>query len=221
MSLCPNGEKSIIEWQYPDEDKQKIIGASDYSTELVVGNVHSYLWWWEIEVKWRYIFATAGASNQFLLRTYNTNNMRFGSSTVGVVNGYPLLSQLSEYNQNANNDRLQIPYETKNAQGNISITQYNLYLSSSYRPHSWTVNFLCVTPTAQGGCATPQPSGSCVFKIFSGNQEIVYQRSNPVCPVVTYSCGEKCPPGTCECSCGNVVCCHDSRTGEVVKSFRK
>ncbi len=42
-------------------------------------------------------------------------------------------------------------------------------------------------------------------------------------PEVCYDCEEeeKCPPGTCECTRGNLVCCYDPTTGEVVKSFTK
>ena len=30
MSLCSNGQSPIIEWQYPGEDKQRILGADNY-----------------------------------------------------------------------------------------------------------------------------------------------------------------------------------------------
>jgi hypothetical protein len=49
----------------------------------------------------------------------------------------------------------------------------------------------------------------------------VYLRTNTKTPVVTYFCGEKCPPGTCQCDCGTEVCCYDTTTGRAVKSFKK
>jgi hypothetical protein len=42
-------------------------------------------------------------------------------------------------------------------------------------------------------------------------------------PEVCYDCGdeEECPPGTCECTRGNTVCCYNPTTGGVVKSFTR
>ena len=31
MSLCPNGQAPIVEWQYPDKEKNRILGADNYS----------------------------------------------------------------------------------------------------------------------------------------------------------------------------------------------
>lgn len=59
-----------------------------------------------------------------------------------------------------------------------------------------------------------------LFKVLK-NESAVYQRTKVDKPVVTHFCGEKCPPGTCECTCGNRVCCHDPVTGAVIKSFIK
>lgn len=65
-----------------------------------------------------------------------------------------------------------------------------------------------------------KPPTSCSFKVLK-NSGVVYQKTKPTAPVVTYSCGEQCPPGTCECDCGNMVCCYDTTTGRAVKSFAK
>lgn len=59
-----------------------------------------------------------------------------------------------------------------------------------------------------------------LFKILKGGT-VVYQRSKTDKPVVTFKCGEECPPGTCECESGGVVCCYDTTTGRAVKSFAK
>jgi hypothetical protein len=60
----------------------------------------------------------------------------------------------------------------------------------------------------------------CQFKV-SKNGLVVYQRTASTCPAVTYFCGEKCPPRTCECTCGTEVCCYDTTTGKAIKSFKK
>jgi hypothetical protein len=59
-----------------------------------------------------------------------------------------------------------------------------------------------------------------LFKILKDGT-VVYQRSKSDKPVVTHFCGEECPPGTCQCESGDVVCCYDTTTGRAVKSFRK
>jgi hypothetical protein len=59
-----------------------------------------------------------------------------------------------------------------------------------------------------------------LFKVLK-NESAVYQRTKVDKPIVTHFCGEKCPPGTCECTCGNRVCCHNPVTGAVIKSFIK
>jgi hypothetical protein len=58
------------------------------------------------------------------------------------------------------------------------------------------------------------------FQVWK-NGVVIYQRTDTKTPVVTYFCGEKCPPGTCECTCGTKVCCYDPATGIAVKSFNK
>lgn len=60
----------------------------------------------------------------------------------------------------------------------------------------------------------------CLFKVTK-DSNVVYQKTNSSCPMVTYFCGEKCPEGTCQCDCGTEVCCYDTTTGRAVKSFKK
>ena len=64
------------------------------------------------------------------------------------------------------------------------------------------------------------PGGGCVFKIIDVGGEI-YSRTEDQCPTVNVRCGEQCPPGTCECGRGSLVCCYSPKTGQVVKSFRR
>jgi hypothetical protein len=66
----------------------------------------------------------------------------------------------------------------------------------------------------------PDNCGGCVFKITK-NGQVVYQKTDAVCPTVTYTCGEQCPAGSCECACGKEVCCHHPTTGKVIKSFTR
>ncbi|NJL52277.1 MAG: hypothetical protein HC930_08740 [Hydrococcus sp. SU_1_0] len=40
-------------------------------------------------------------------------------------------------------------------------------------------------------------------------------------PQYSVTCGEGCPPGTCQVDCDTVFCCYDTATGKAVSSFNK
>ncbi|NJO98677.1 MAG: hypothetical protein HC764_23965 [Pleurocapsa sp. CRU_1_2] len=66
----------------------------------------------------------------------------------------------------------------------------------------------------------PDDCGDCKFTVTK-NGQTVRTETQLVCPIVTHTCGEQCPPGSCQCDCGTKVCCHHPTTGAVVKSFNK
>lgn len=92
---------------------------------------------------------------------------------------------------------------------NSSTNRYEGLIPSSY---NWNYFYFTI-PNNQ------LPTGY-LFQILK-EESTIYQRTKVDKPVVTHFCGEKCPPGTCECTCGNRVCCHDPVTGAVIKSFIK
>lgn len=59
----------------------------------------------------------------------------------------------------------------------------------------------------------------CKFTI-TDSRGVVYTRTEKECPQVKVVCGEdkKCPSNTCECQCGNMICCYD-RNGIAIDSF--
>lgn len=67
-------------------------------------------------------------------------------------------------------------------------------------------------------CAPPGET-QCKFTV-TDETGLIYTRLEPQCPDVTIDCGKKCPPNTCECVKGNIVCCYNNQ-GYVVASFRR
>lgn len=68
---------------------------------------------------------------------------------------------------------------------------------------------------------SPDDCGSWVFSVSRG-EELMYIRDFEDKPLVdTYCLDGECPPNTCKCDCGNLVCCYDVKTGKAVYSFPK
>jgi hypothetical protein len=271
MGLCPAGQSTTIEWQYPEEIKNRIIGADDYSIIPVYSQQSRY----------RCEFEVSRA-----IASYSGRNITVASQACNSIPGI-------------HRDCLSLPrISSASGFGSTPITvvvyapvyQYRVidFKQSDYRCGPWSeypctfpagfrvVQVLChgaavysATPvwvrvldgklyTSGNGAMLQSTAGgdfslsydsvldqykfspgqqpdwsffrfvpydnrkpvSHLFKIFKEGI-VVYQKQKPTPPVVTYFCGEKCPPGTCECTCGNKVCCHDPVTGVVVKSFIK
>ena len=61
----------------------------------------------------------------------------------------------------------------------------------------------------------------CAFKIFDALGNVVYQRTEDVCPIAwEEDIQEECPPGTCEVECHGKICCYNSQ-GISIKSFTR
>lgn len=106
---------------------------------------------------------------------------------------------------------LQVPFGTE--QPVIYNQSSNTYVGLIPGGYDWSY-FRFIPPNPNN-----KPT-SCLFSAFKNNQA-VYQKTKTTCPIVTYFCGEQCPPGTCECEGGGIVCCYDTTTGKAVKSFAK
>ena len=76
------------------------------------------------------------------------------------------------------------------------------------------------TTTAPRACINSVVD-KCAFKVFDAQGNVVYQRTEDVCPIAwDEPLQEKCPPGTCEVECHGKICCYDSN-GISIKSFTR
>lgn len=58
--------------------------------------------------------------------------------------------------------------------------------------------------------------------LVSKNGELVLEKEYEEQPeITTYCSSDHCPPGSCECDCGDTVCCYHPKTGALIKSFTK
>ncbi|WP_319418855.1 hypothetical protein [Pleurocapsa sp. FMAR1] len=218
MVLCLNNEDPIIEWQYSGGAKQRILKADDYtlSTQFVYPR----------DTYYNLVYRSSNINNGVV--TWNSDRTRYNSDRFNGILSW----------------RLKVVYK-----GVISYPADNKFFTYVYKPSTdkydtrpagqRTADFYVEVVDSLGEIATifigsndghwsqrfiaadnqPIPT-NCNFRILK-NSNVVYQQIKDTCPEVTYSCGNQCPPGTCECSCGNTVCCYDEKTGEVVKSFKK
>lgn len=207
---CPSG-LSRIRWRYPNEDWQEIEG-DNYTTELIKEELpNDGFVYWEAEVVWKYL-----PSDSLYTETYTAHDLRFGSyNNHGLPRGRPLFDEVK-----SSKAELLIPYEARLSDESTRKTYYNLYVSRSYRPYSWTFSNICVVSTSDATSCdsdTPENSQNCKLTVLK-NAVIVHEEIQEVCPEVEKYCQQDCPNWTCKCIQGNRVCCYDPN-GRVVKSF--
>jgi hypothetical protein len=211
MPLCQTNQKTTIEWQYPGEDKQRILGADDYNLEQV-NNLSA-------NGTYKLIYQEAIIRNGHF-QGWNNNAYWSGSFIYNGIESYCLYVNVYPF--------FCIPFDSDSIWiGNPNIPA-NKPRSRSYGVRIWSqgVAYDRLLAFSSGlklidfelqGTQSPK---YCRLNITK-NGELVYRRRNSVCPTVTYFCGETCPPGTCQCDCGTEVCCYDTATGKAVKSFKK
>jgi hypothetical protein len=220
MPLCPNGQKAIITWQYPGEDKQQILGADDYTVKSEEGKC-------PVPYKFKFRYKLSSGANWRYGETNATNlyppfeNMfiRSDDQTFGEdPKGFPTLTvRFANYYTYGGVGRYLVYFELIHSLANgTRVTSRPISFEATTRDLEHTTEFLGM----ERRDGLPDNCGECVFRITK-NGQAVYQKSNLACPVVTHTCGEQCPPGSCECDCGTEVCCYDTVTGKAVKSFRK
>lgn len=212
MVDCPEGKK-IIRWQYPNEDWQRIIRADDYTIARITNqcpNVPYTLYRWRLELE---IYKENGINQARLIRKTIEPEVFTPRGFIGSIVGYQLFNKQRqpisfEYykaNPNTRTRVLLIIYHDSGEQ----ITGYPFQGDQGFEPAYF------VPSDGREDCT------SCSFAATK-NGKIVYQRIENVCPQTEEYCEDKtCPKGTCECTHGSIVCCHDSQTGEVIKQFRK
>jgi hypothetical protein len=218
MSLCSNGLKPTIEWQYAGEDKQRILGADNYSLETMKG---------KCPVPYHVFGQYISLNDPYCgYRAYwRTASAVIGSSVLSYIPQKVLSSQEWVLPLSAGNAMSIRPisfelYFAKNLANSIGQIFDNPggCINTSSPAYGRRLDLASIDIIRVDG--QPDNCGDCVFKVTKNNV-VVYQKATPVCPTVTHTCGEQCPPGTCQCDCGSVVCCYDTVTGKAVKSFRK
>jgi hypothetical protein len=207
MALCPVGQKTTIKWQYSGEEKQEIIGADNYTTQVVTPNF------------------TGGQSSNVKYLIQQFVNV-YNAQGVLIYADYPstLVDRYGKINRSYIEARLDNRgnllwwgiIEGHNQVGNIDIWENPVPIPGN----RVTLNRTQITRADNQPDTGGNLPSSCTFKVLKNN-EVVYQKTAPTCPPVNHFCGEECPPGTCQCDCGTEVCCYDTTTGKAIKSFKR
>jgi hypothetical protein len=236
MTLCPNNQKAIIEWQYPGSGKQRIIGADNFNlvdATAKYGTLSTKFY----EIRGKAICAARvpPAHITTIPLKYNVGDVvpvRILNSWMGSIydwklkpNGVNMDSTVTHTIQDScslvscnclisTTDATVFTldgYRCKTSGG--SVTEAAIYADSLHDIEA------IYTGSQSLPCRNVIPS-DCTFQILK-NGQVVHQKTDAVCPIVTHTCGEQCPAGSCECSCGTEICCYHPKTGKVVKSFKR
>ena len=224
MSLCLNGTKLIVEWQYPGEEKNRIIKADNYSvirTEsqcAVTYNLKYQTINQQGILDTNKTYSTSGVMGPIyawgLTRTFQ-NQVALGlKQDYCGINSNPECGatrpyQKWFYHRGGKQDINKNPLPTGTVNG---YTFSNLGSGWGFK--------LFDLARSDG---QPDNCGDYIFKILNKEGQVVYQRTDFVSPAISHYCqnDESCPFGTCECTNGSTVCCYDTKTGKVVKSFTR
>lgn len=217
MVDCPNGVLKV-RYRYPGEEWTEIDG-DDYTTE------NSF---------------NLASARYFVFGTFYSKNFSAGGCN---VTGYwrtasqTLSSQFNTFQPVKSGTSWILPLASGDSMPitNILNSQYNNNDISRYR-YVITLQYLdrdavCTNTTRPGyGCDViytkviredgKPATSNCVFKVYKSGV-IVHEETRSVCPEAEVFCEETetCPPGTCECTNGNVTCCYNPRTGYCVKTI--
>ena len=190
MSLCPKDQKLVIEFRYPRETKQKIVGADDYSVVKAPppfeGGQCEIPYWCTAEVGGKTAVGVkiTGKVVDIICYMHSAGHWSRRAHTISAVN-----------------DKGEVK---TNTQVNFIKSDNYEYFATPYYDHQDTCGDM---PT------------DCFFSVFK-NDEVVFSRVEYDCPKVEHYCvKEECPPGTCECVKGKTVCCYNIKTGIAIKEF--
>lgn len=239
MPLCPTGQQTIVEWQYPGEEKQRIVGVDDYSVKKD--------WQFETTNNFNYTFTAKARCSTSSPPPGVAPNVPRAFVTgqeieIFIIGSLPGPIYGTEKIVVSPNVNINITFLNRSG-GNLAVAdcakrtiEQILYTrsatGSAVRVKSvagsysepvvygdfYDIKFVPTT-TPPRACIAGV-ANSCIFTITQ-NGNVVYQKIRDVCPIVTYACGEQCPDGSCECTNGSTVCCYDPSTGRVVKSFTR
>ena len=223
MSLCPVGKKPVIKWQYSGEEENRIIGADDYS----ITEQKNYC----PGIRYKLNYSRAIILNGTLSGWTN-----FSTELPSSVQGKAPYTNIRLTAQG-----IEPPYDVQyyygtpifhwafqnqglKPNGSRSRT-YQIILNSTNQQNQIILN--SSTSGVRIDSIEPVDSqaicpSSKVFNVIKDNK-IVYSKINAIAPTVSHYCQDdnECPPGTCECTNGSTVCCYDTKTGKVVKSFTR
>ena len=219
MHDCPNNDP-VFFWRYLSEEKQRILGADDYSVT---------------ERKLQYPGGQC-ENVRYKMRVYqlvpenklNGNNSPLYADretifTDGLIYDYPIWDvQLYDHKG------VLINYDIYQALGKNFQDDYQLkvFVLKDERPLYWHTysfrqswgfipkDFVPLDPEPEERCKI------CILRFYKDG-DIVYERIRGKCPEVLYECGETCPDGTCECEHPGKLCCYDPKTGLLVKTIKK
>jgi hypothetical protein len=220
MPLCSNGQETTIEWQYLNEEKQRILEADDYSVEQELGKCPVLYHAFGTFVSKN---GSAGGCNK--AAWWRTQTSLNGNA---VNNWQPIISSTNRWIIELNNGDFAQPISISEVLYNSNYLVNYSFGGIRYRPS----NLSCTSVTNPGDGynlvltklirldGQPDNCGGCIFKIFKSNT-VIYEKIKPTCPIVNHFCGAQCPSGTCECTNGSTVCCYDPNTGIAVKSFTR
>lgn len=215
MTDCLNGTK-YIRWRYEGEDWNQI-KADDYELENEVAQCPvpyklTTRWRSDRKPEWRYyVNASEDYQPPFTNMMLGKNNGR----SEHEIEGFPSLVAYRAASRYSWRWESKLDFNCFDRDGNPRFFRVvsGSRDSSGQNEYIEFVGFERID-------GLPDDCGECKLTIFK-NEAIVYERTEKSCPEVKEYCDiQKCPPGTCECRHGSVVCCHDSKTGEVVKQFR-
>lgn len=232
MTLCPNGQNPTIEWQYTGEEKQRIIKADSYSlTENRICPGVPHLFYYRTAIIDRTNCVLQGWSGQFTSQGWAGNtspaftNFRLYSGDVLIASAPTVAGWAANLEKPFWSHRTNVGNVCGENVPNHGTSRFFLYCDSAIG-----TNHLLLNSTARGILMSgfqPDPNADlsacqnqCVFTVTK-NGQTVYTKTRSICPTVTHFCGEQCPPGSCECTCGTGICCYHPTTGAVVKSFTR
>lgn len=190
ITNCP-ANLHRIRWREANADWQEIVGADDYAISQKQG---------QCPTGYRIYFDLIYRGSLYK-RDYGTH--------------YGKITSIDwRQNPNGTNNKLYIDiyggtYRNQNA--NILVRSLD---PGGYTP--WDDFTVTKIERVDG---QPDNCGDCTFAVTK-NGEVVHAETYDVCPEVEEYCADACPEGTCECDCGNYICCYDQQ-GNVVQSIRK
>ena len=217
MPLCSNGQSPIIQWQYPGKEVNRIIGADNYTVNQETGKCPvPYKFKFRSRVSperdWSHGETTATNLYPPFTNTWiKSDDQSFGEDPKGWTS---LRVRYSLYWQTFGRYNVFFELEHSLADGTRRVSR-PIGFSSTLWDRVQETEFLGL----ESKDGLPDNCGDCVFKVTKNNV-VVYQKTDPVCPTVSVICDQQCPPNTCECTSGSLVCCYDS-TGRAVKSFMR
>lgn len=221
MPYCAGQSEARLYFQYPSSAEENFLSTSppvDYSIESVnpsptdpyggkgqcdaaIYDVVYTVWpHWAVDGEKRHM-QVYGPIGETFVRYTRTENF----STTGPREVY----KLGFYCRNYWNYGLQpFPYE---------VSQENSYRLPDGSLPRIRIDSITRPNGAPDNCGNQNSEQKYKFTITDA-RGVVFTRTATEQPTVRVVCGKKCPPNTCECSCGDMTCCYNDQ-GYAIYSF--